>query len=180
MSQEHRNAKTIDALAILTEYEAGHVITAVEWIARAGKPIMEIGGRIVHERDMEALAHDLNHCLTLAGEQDVRGFIMRERENWWLFGVYRYPWALAAFLYLQSEAPRLHGIHAHWIRGLLFGYDAEAIQRFIVSASDEPGPMLGCDPYKYVRALGRVEIYDFVVSPAQLHNNLNGRYQTPC
>jgi len=171
---------TIDKLAIMTEYEAGHAITAIEWVTRAGKPIIEIGGRLITPTEIDLLAEDLNHCIEISGELDVYGFMMRDRDDWWQFGFYRHSWAMAALLHLQQETPRIQGAHAHWVRGLLFGYDAEAIQRFMSSACDGPASISRLAPCSHVCRRRKVEIYDCLASFVRPHSNPNGKFQQPC
>lgn len=62
--------------------------------------------------------------------------MIRDRAGWSRLGFYRHDWALSPLLYLEEEAPVIQGAQAHRVRGLLFGYDASAIERFISSASD--------------------------------------------
>ena len=157
-SPRHLGRSVVEDLKILTEYELGRGVTAIEWVARGGKPIAEIGGRILAATEVKYLAVDLNRCLEVAGEPQVRGFIMRDTSGWWQFGFYQHRWAILALLYLQQKAPAIQDAHAHWVRGLLFGYDSEAIQQFILSSSSGQESMLRYSPYKNVR--GKVEIYD--------------------
>jgi hypothetical protein len=164
---------TVQELAVLTEYEAGHAITAIEWVARSGKPIMEVGSRLVTPREVHRLAAD--RCLDIAGESDVRAFIARGSDSWWQFGFYRHPWAIAAFLHLQSGTPRVEGAHAIWVRGLLFGYDAEAIEGFISSVSRARASMSRPSPYRRLPSSRRVGIYDSVALSARSRSNLSGR-----
>jgi hypothetical protein len=66
-------------LAVLkTEYECGRAQVAIEWVARAQKPIAEIGSRPVEGCDLFGLVRDLNRCVVRSGE-DVRAFLMPAR-----------------------------------------------------------------------------------------------------
>jgi hypothetical protein len=123
----------VENCLVLTEYELGRAVTAIEWVARGGKPIVEIGQRCL-SGDITALdlAHDLDRCIALVGEPDVRGFAIHQSDEFWQFGFYRYEWAIAALLSLEKEAPA--SAQMHWVRGLLFGYDSASIDRFISSS----------------------------------------------
>jgi hypothetical protein len=164
-------------LLILTEYETGHAITAIEWVARGGKPIIEIGGRVLSAEKIESLSDDLNRCIDIAGESEVYGFVLRDGD-WWRFGFYRYEWAIAGLLHLFGEAPAIHGTHAHWIRGLLFGYSSDSIHRFISSECDGQESTSHSHPYRKIRVYRRVEIYDTPEQPAPLRSSQNGKFRT--
>jgi hypothetical protein len=98
--------------AVLSEYEVGRAITAVEWVARAGKPIVEVGSRLLGPWELHHLAEDMALCLAVAGEPAARAFIVLGSDGWWRFGFYRHPWAIAAFVYLQQRRPHIQGAHA--------------------------------------------------------------------
>lgn len=164
---------TVNDLTILTEYEAGHAITAIEWVARSGKPIVVIGERILAECETERLATELNYCIRIVGEPRILGFIVRRDRDFWQYGFFRHRWAMDALLYLQEKAPRIQGVHAHWIRGLLFGYDPDAIQRFISSASPERGSKLNRTPYSPSCRHHRVEMYDPLASSVPIRSKLS-------
>ena len=167
-------------LAILTEYEAGRAITAIEWVARGNKPIVEIGSRMLPDADAEHLATDLYHCIEISGESEVRGFAIHDAQGWWQFGFYRYDWAISAFLYLHNEeAPAIQGAHAHWVRGLLFGYNAESIQRFISSEFAEPTSIQTSLPCRNISRQCKVGIYDTRAPRVPLRSSPSGRYRTP-
>ncbi len=166
---------TAQDLAILTEYEVGRAVTAIEWVARSGKPIVEIGSRMLGPWELHHLAEDLHRCLDIAGELEVHGFIVLGRDDWWQFGFYRHAWAMAAFLYLQSRGPRIDGAHAISLQGLLFGYNAEAIQRFISSVSDARESRLHWLPYKKGPSSRRVETYDSAVSCVRRRSSPTGK-----
>jgi hypothetical protein len=160
---------------ILTEYELGRSITGIEWVACGAKPIIEINSRKLPSERINQLARDVRHCLDLAGQRVVRGFIVRMNGNWWSFGFYRYDWAINAFLYLQTKNPRIQGVNAHWVRGLLFGYDAEAIERFSSSSragqdSNWQQPLCRSSP-----SLRRVGIYDPSALIVPRRSNRNGK-----
>jgi hypothetical protein len=162
----------------LTEYECGRAQMAIEWVARSQKPIVEIGGRPVKGCDFVGIAADLNRCIADSGEA-VRGFVMPDRAlGYCCYGFYRYPWAIAALLCVWGgwrdwRKPR----HSLWIQGLLFGYSADAIQRFMSSASGErESTQRFVRRSEFVR-LRKVEIYGTPARLVQRRNNLNGRFQ---
>jgi hypothetical protein len=110
---------------ILSEFEIGQVMTAIETVGRIGKPLAHVGSRIGAEPDLRA---DLEACLVDAGETG-RVSIWMERQGARVnYGFYGQPWVLRALTFLQT--PDLQPQDRHWINGLLFGYDAAAIQRF--------------------------------------------------
>jgi len=111
---------------------------AIEWVARAQKPIVEIGGRRVKGCDLLGLAADLNSCIARSGER-VHGFVMVDKmPGYCCYGFYRYPWAMKALLYVyggERQRSPADPCRLLWLKGLVFGYSPEAIQSFILSAS---------------------------------------------
>src|SRR5439155_17330590 len=107
-----------------------------EWVARAQKPIVEIGGRPTEGCDIRALARDLSRCISKSGES-VRAFIMPDKiQGYCCYGFYRYPWAIRALLFAWvDQLEPMTPWHSLWLQGLLFGYSADAIQRFMLSPS---------------------------------------------
>src|ERR1017187_10475755 len=94
-------------LSILSDYEFGRAMTAIEWVALGDKPIVDAGGHVVDAAGRNHLADDLNHCLDVSRRENVHGYIMRDRTGWWAYGFYRYGWALEALLFLQGKSPRI-------------------------------------------------------------------------
>lgn len=115
--------------AILTEFEIGQAMAAIEGIARLEKPLAEIGTRIADEDD---LRRDLQACIDAAGETRVFPWIRRVGEHV-RFGYYAEPWVLDALDFLDRT--ELQPSDRHWITGLLFGYRSGAIQQFISARS---------------------------------------------
>jgi len=117
---------------ILTEYEIGQAMAAIEGVARLEKPLAEVGTRMATEEDLE---RDLLACIDSAGEtQRVFPWIRRTGEHL-RFGYYAEPWALDALDFLDRTT--LQPSDRHWISGLLFGYRSSAIQRFISAQSHD-------------------------------------------
>ena len=116
---------------VLTEFEIGQAMAAIEGVARLAKPIAEVGCRIVELKELE---EDLLACVASAGESDqVRPWI-RQAGQHLRFGYYGEPWALDALDFL--ERADLDPTDRYWISGLLFGYRPQAIQRFIARSGD--------------------------------------------
>ncbi len=118
---------------ILTEFEIGQAMAAIEGVARLDKPLAEVGTRVALEADVE---RDLLACIRSAGEIDrVLPWIRRVGEHV-RFGFYAEPWALDALDFLDRAD--LQPSDRHWISGLLFGYRASAIQRFMSRSKIQP------------------------------------------
>lgn len=151
---------------MLSEYECGRAQMAIEWVARAQKPIVEIGGCPVAGCDLRALAHDLNRCIARSGES-VRAFVMPDEiPGYCCYGFYRYPWAIRALLFVWSGRDKpVSPWHSLWLQGLVFGYSSDAIQRFSSSASAAQGSSPNwhqrTEDRPVCRRLGRVEIYGY-------------------
>lgn len=170
----------IEKFRVLTEYECGRAQMAIEWVARSQKPIVEIGGRPVEGCDLKSLAHDLNRCIAQSGEV-VRAFVMPDGiPEYCCYGFYRYPWAMKAMLAVWGveQWPTDPG-HWLWLQGLLFGYSADAIQRFISSASYERDSNSLFPSYTPFCRLRRVEIYGSLARLVQHRSSLSGKYQKP-
>jgi|SRR5579859_62438 len=170
---------TVREWRVLSEYESGRAQIAIEWVSRAQKPIVEVGGRPIKGCDFQALAADLNFCIRQSGES-VRGFVMPDRApGYCCYGFFRYAWALNALqlVWTTRRAPR-GPYHSLWLQGLLFGYGAEAIQRFISSASSVPEPNSHWHPCNAPIRLCKVEICGSLVQLARLRSNRSGKYQT--
>ena len=162
----------------LTEYERGRAQLAIEWVARSEKPIVEIGGRPISACDVRCLARDLDECIA-SSRESVRAFIMPDRmPGYCCYGFYRHPWAINAMLETWG-AGRWPADPARWIwlQGLLFGYSADAIQRFMSSASCERASSSRSSPHSESYRLRRVEIYGIPEQRARRHNNPNGKSQ---
>ena len=131
------------AFSILSDFEVSRSLAAIEAVGRSGKPVAEVGNVRLRKSQFDSLSHDLKECLQLAQEENVKAFVCREGEGRWSYGFYRHPWVLGALEFLRQR----HGdgeqwqYHRDWISGLLFGYSAEAIQRFITAESAVPESM---------------------------------------
>lgn len=111
---------------ILSEFEIGQAMAAIESVARSGKPLAEVGCRAGNLADIE---HDLTACLgSLRDAADVKIW-MREAGDRVRFGFYIQPWVLEALTFVETAD--VSAVDRHWINGLLFGYRPEAIQQFI-------------------------------------------------
>lgn len=149
--------RVIQGFHILTEYEYGRAQIAIEWVARSQKPIVEIGGRPLKECNVIRLARDLNDCIVKSGES-VRAFIAQDNvAGHCCYGFYRYSWAMQALLMLlgKNKSGPIRALDLLWMRGLVFGYSPDAIQRFIAYASREQAATVRQDR----RTIRRVEIY---------------------
>jgi hypothetical protein len=111
---------------VLSEYEIGRAVGAIEAVSRSDKPIAEVGSIDAARTELEA---DLQGCLGLVrGADDIR-FWIRPGGDSWRFGYYREAWAVNALDFLDSSD--LSEFDRAWISGLLFGYRPTAIQDFI-------------------------------------------------
>jgi len=172
-----------EKLRVLTEFEAGRAQMAIEWVARARKPVAEIGGCLVKRCNLLALAHDLNLCIASSGEH-VRAFVMPDRmPGYCFYGFYRYPWAVNALLKVWHGRPLGGQYDSLWLQGLVFGYSPDAIQRFISSALREPATNShlarhnGRPQRPYRLCLHKVEIHGPLVRLVRRRSNRNGRYR---
>lgn len=112
--------------AILSDYEMGKVMAAIEIVAATSKAIVEIAGR--NAIGLSELVSDLEQCVSLSGLSGVRVWT-RESGGRVRYGIYREKWALDALDFLDRTS--LSSLDRAWISGLLFGYRSEAIQQFI-------------------------------------------------
>lgn len=111
---------------MLSDYEIGRCISAIEAIARTDKPISECGSASATAVDLEA---DLLACLQLVRHADGVNFWMRVSGKRLRFGFYREAWALRALDFLSQADLRPED--RAWISGLLFGYQPGQIQAYI-------------------------------------------------
>ena len=112
---------------VIGYYFAGSSASAIRAVAIEGKPIVEVCGGLPARR--KDLVSDLRKCLKVEGRPtNVRWWIRKSGDKW-RFGFYKHPWALRALDFLSQES--LSQYDRSWISGLLFGYQPEAIQRFI-------------------------------------------------
>ena len=82
---------------VLSAYEIGRSISAIEMVNVAGKPIAEVGCRAA---DLELLKEDLRGCLRLSNTQTVRLWT-RPSGRSFRYGFYRDDWALEAIDFLD-------------------------------------------------------------------------------
>lgn len=121
---------------LLSEYEIGRAVSAIEAVSRCDKPISEVGGIEAQQPDLET---DLIGCLRLVrGADDVRYWIKPSGSRL-RFGFYREPWALDALEFLDNAD--LDESNRAWISGLLFGYRPKAIQDFIARQASACEPL---------------------------------------
>ncbi len=111
---------------VLSEYEVGRCVSAIEAVARMDKPIAEVGSQRVNRAELEA---DLKECLNLVGHSDGVQLWVRPSGKRFRFGFYREPWALSAIDFLSQT--ELDETSRAWISGLLFGYRPREIQTYI-------------------------------------------------
>lgn len=133
-------ASLLNGFRVLSEYECGRAQMAIEWVARAQKPIVEIGGVPITHCDLRALTRDLDRCIDLSGEE-VRAFVAPSGGKFCCYGFYKFPWAIDALLFAWGIRRVPAGTRRSlWLQGLVFGYSPRAIQDFIdaESASYEP------------------------------------------
>jgi hypothetical protein len=119
---------------ILTEFEIGQAVTAIETVARLGKPLAEIGCRQGNPADIE---HDLTHCLRSANELGKLHVWTWKAGERYRFGFCAQPWVLRALEFVEDSD--LAQSDRDWLCGLLFGYKADAIQQYLDRASEAGG-----------------------------------------
>ena len=176
--------RLLDGFKVLTEYECGRAQMAIEWVARAQKPIVEIGGLPITHCDLSALTHDLNRCIDLSGET-VRAFIAPSGGKYCCYGFYKFPWAIDALLFAWGIRRVPVGTRRSlWLQGLVFGYSPSAIQDFIDqdlsgarSASSERASKSHFRQGSGTSRQCKVEIYGLEVSPARRRNNRSDKYR---
>lgn len=114
---------------VISEYEVGRAMSAIEAIELLDKPIAEVITRHAVLADLE---DDLCHCLELAGNPSGVNFWTRPTGDGKKFrcGFYREAWTLKALDFLDRT--ELSQLDRAWISGLLFGYRPTAIQQFIM------------------------------------------------
>lgn len=177
-----KGAGRLAGFRLLTEYECGRAQIAIEWVARAQKPIVEIGGRPVVGCDLRALAHDLSRCVAQSGET-VSAFVMPDAvPRYCCYGFYRYPWAIQALMFAWGvHGSRMDARRALWLQGLVFGYSPEAIQRFSssVSGAQASSPHLRqrSEAHLACHRPGRVEIYGYLASNVRPHSSRSGKHR---
>lgn len=116
---------------VLSEFERGACANAIEFIARCGKPVVEVGSRVLSEvQPVEHLESDLRGCIAESGEE-VSAYVLENEPRAWAYGFFAKPWVLAALRFLYQEQGVNDAYHRHWIAGLLFGYEADAIGAFL-------------------------------------------------
>lgn len=121
--------------AVLTEYEIGRAVLAVEVIARSEKPVAEVGCQKV--ASVGTLENDLRECVKLAGHADnVRVWTRATNGGRVRYGFYREGWVVEALDFLDRAD--LSNVDRAWISGLLFGYRTDAIQQFISRTVGSP------------------------------------------
>ena len=112
---------------VLSEYEIGRCLSAIDAVVLLGKPIAEVSSLSAEMADLE---DDLRHCQELAGNRGrVARFWIRQSESRLRYGFYKEPWTLQALDFL-NQATLTH-FDRDWINGLLFGYRPEMIQEFL-------------------------------------------------
>jgi len=162
----------LDEFEFLTEYEIGRAQLAIEWVARAQKPIVEIGSRPISNSNLNLLDADLARCVAQSGE-NVHPFIVAENEQkYFSYGFYKYPWALDALQWItRSKRRSPDRRYFDWLGGLIFGYSPDAIQRFISSGSGKPTASLHLGH----GSLGKGENGDFPAPRALRRSNPSGK-----
>jgi|ERR1700680_109819 hypothetical protein len=174
-------AGLLNGFRMFSEYECGRAQIAIEWVARAQKPIVEIGGVPIKHCDLRALAHDLNRCIELSGEE-VRAFVAPSGGKFCCYGFYKFPWTIDALLFAWGIRRVPAGTRRSlWLQGLVFGYSPSAIQDFIDAESASCGPK---STSRSRRRTGidhqcKVGIYGLAAPPALRHSSSSDRYRRP-
>lgn len=161
----------MENLKILTEYEFGRSITSIEWVARSEKPIVELGSRTLSEGSESFLASDVNRCIETSREP-VKGFTLEEKPTVWIYGFFSKQWAIDALLFLRRGDGLIDDHHCRWVSGLLFGYGADSIQRFITESGQQASKSQPCC------TVGRVEMFPLQTEQFRSRNNQPAKCQT--
>ncbi|HSR51772.1 MAG TPA: hypothetical protein VLV83_13165, partial [Acidobacteriota bacterium] len=125
---------------MISDYEAGLALAASEWIARGAKPIAEIGSRkLSGPEEAKRLKEEIQGLIGEALEPGLEAYVLRLPDiGMWAYGLYRYPWALEARLYLeQHDCP-------DWLQGLVFGYNSAAIQSYLARSPEQASKSRPC------------------------------------
>lgn len=154
---------------ILSDYEVGRCISAIEAIGRGTKPLAEVGS--IKPENLDFLKKDLSACLRITRESKVKGFLLRQEGERWSYGFYREAWVEEALLFIDRV--ELPAFHRHWISGLLFGYNPGAIQRFL---SGGLSAQVTTEPHG--DTLSRGEIFPLCSGQSHTHSKANDRFLT--
>ena len=115
---------------ILTDFDFGQCLRAIDEVALRGKPLAEVGQRSAAELAVGELKADLRSCIEMSGFP-VTAYIIADIEIV-RFGFFQHRWVGEALMFVEEEADQLlprH--HIHWLQGLLFGFTPAAIDQFI-------------------------------------------------
>jgi hypothetical protein len=126
----HPAKATVWIPKVLTDYEVGRSVSAIETIARSDKPVAEVGCQQVILADLE---DDLAECLKLANVVPEVRFWTKASGVRFRYGFYKEAWVLGALDFLDRA--QLGETERAWISGLLFGYRSGAIQQYIARES---------------------------------------------
>jgi len=121
----------------ISPYDLARCHAAIESVERRDKPIAEVP-IAVSVGELGCLVDDLIRCTKQSETGEVRVHV-DYRYGVALVAFYRYEWCWAALEFVKrGGCPPLA---LHWIQGLLFGYNPEAIDRFMRTARcSEPEP----------------------------------------
>jgi len=111
-------------LNILTDYEFGSLVSAIEWVGRGSKPVAEVCSQKLPPAKICDLKRDIRLALLLANEPNISGYILYRKNGWCEYGVYRFSWVMEALLFISRKNS------APWLQGLVFGYSPDAIERY--------------------------------------------------
>jgi hypothetical protein len=112
---------------VLSEYEIGRCMSAIDAVAMLGKPIAEVMTRLGPLADLES---DLAQCIKLSEKTDQVNFWVRPLGHKFRYGFYKEAWTLQALDFLDRTTT-LNPYDRDWITGLLFGYRPDRIQEFL-------------------------------------------------
>ena len=112
---------------VLSEYEIGRCMSAIDAVVMLGKPIAEVMSRKAKLQDLRS---DLQNCIRLSRKRKfgVKVWIKKSGTRF-RYGFYRHSWARKALNSLDDK--KFSDFDRDWISGLLFGYQPNQIQRFI-------------------------------------------------
>ena len=103
-------------------------------VARTNKIMYEIGEAEIDSPEyVMRLLRLLDECAlsdTQATHLAVISFAVKVRTDIYSYGYASHHWAIDLFQHLHLLPPKVLGEHIHEIRGLLFGYTADAIEAF--------------------------------------------------
>jgi hypothetical protein len=90
--------------SVLSDYEAGRSVSAIEAVGRGSKPVAEIGNVQLEKNEIQSLIEDIRLCLSLVGELNVKGFLLSQGNGRWSYGFFREAWVERPYFSLTMRS----------------------------------------------------------------------------